>query len=215
MGFQIEDYEALRPYVYHTSPVGNAARILVNGILEPTAALLELGGRSDLLRARRDEDVVLTIDGHSIVIRDQGPLNPANIEFAAGWELADLVEYVNRRVFFWPGGLGGTIDYGTSHFGRYADEHPVVLRIRLRSLLAANRELQPQFSRYNSGAARQNQGKRIPRGPNTFTTAGRFSGTRADVKEIAFAAPVRLPNDTERAPGLTGPWRRAFKQGAM
>src|SRR4026207_2007586 len=101
MGFRIEDYEALRPYVYHTSPASNAARIIANRRLEPTAVLLELGGHGALLRERRNKDLALTVDGHSIVIRDQAPLIPANIEFDVGWGLADLVEYVNRRVFFW------------------------------------------------------------------------------------------------------------------
>src|SRR5688500_20027842 len=109
MGFRIEEFEALRPYVYHTSPIGNVARILVNRCLEPTAALLELGGRGDLLRTRRENDHTLALNGHSIVIRDQQPLVAANIEFEAGWELPDLVEYINKRVFFWPGGSGGPI----------------------------------------------------------------------------------------------------------
>jgi Family of unknown function (DUF7002) len=155
------------------------------------------------------------IEGAPVLIRDQMPLNPANIEFEAGWDLDDLVEYVNRRIFFWPGGPGGPIDYGSNHFSRYADEQPIVLRVRLRSLLAANPGGQPQFSKYNSGAARQNQGRRIPRGPKTFIDAGRFAGTPGDVKEVAFASAVTLPIDTERAAGLTGPWRRAFEQAAV
>jgi hypothetical protein len=215
MGFRIEDYEALRPYVYHTCPSGNARRILSLRQLQPTSVLLELGGRGDLLRTRRAEDLELVIDGVPVLIRDQMPLNPANIAFEAGWALGDLVEYVNRRSFFWPGGPGGPIDYGSSHFSRYADEQLTVLRMRLRSLLAANPGRQAQFSKYNSGAARQNQGKRIPRGPKTFIDAGRFPGTPGDVKEIAFASEVALPNDTDRASGLTGPWRRAFGQPAV
>jgi hypothetical protein len=212
MGFRLEDYETLRPYVYHTCPSGNAQRILGLRRMDTTAALLELGGRSDLLRARRAEDLELVIEGASVVIRDQMPLNPANIEFETGWSLADLVEYVNRRVFFWPGGLGGPINYGVNHFSRYAKERLVVLRMRLRSFMTANQGLQPQFSRYNSGAARQNQGRRIPRGPKTFVGAGRFTGTPGDVKEVAFDSAVTLPNDTEWASGLSGPWRRAFDQ---
>jgi hypothetical protein len=215
MGFRIEDYEALRPYVYHTCPRGNADRILNLRRMEPTAVLLELAERADLLRTRRGEDLELRIAGTPVLIRDQMPLNPANIDFEAGWELADLVEYVNRRIFFWPGGPAGPIDYGSNHFNRYAEEQPVVLRLRLRSLLAANPGRQPQFSKYNSGAARQNQGKRIPRGPKTFIDAGRFPGTPGDVREVAFASPVVLPSDTERAFGLTGPWRRTFEQAAV
>jgi hypothetical protein len=215
MGFRVEDYETLRPYVYHTSPSSNATLIIARRRLDSTATLVELGGRSDLLRARRDKDYTLAINGHAVVIRDQIPLNPANIDFAAGWSLPDLVEYVNRRVFFWPGGAGGPIDYGSNHFERYAVERPVVFRVKLRSLLTANPGAQPQFSRYNSGAARQNQGKRIPRGPNTFVAAGRFAGTPGEVKEVAFTTHVLLPADTERASGVGGPWRRAFERAAV
>jgi hypothetical protein len=182
--------------------------------MDPTAVLLELAGRSDLLRTRRDEDLELVIEGTSVLIRDQSPLSPANIEFEGGWSLGDLVESVNRRVFFWPGGRSGPINYGANHFDRYAEERPVVLRIRLRSLLTTNSGLKPQFSRYNSGAARQNQGKRIPRGPKTFIDAGRFPGTPGDVKEVAFTFGLKLPSDTEWASGLAGPWQRAFDQAA-
>jgi hypothetical protein len=215
MGFRIEEYEELRPYLYHTSPASNVGRILAVGRLESTADLLQRGGRSDLLRVRRDTDVVLELDGYLVVIRDQAPLNPINIAFDKGWALPDLVEYVNRRVFLWPGTGAGPVDYGITHFARYAEERPVVLRVRLRSLLAANPGLLPQFSRYNAGAARQNQGQPIPRGPKTFTAAGRFLGTRAQVKEVAFVGSVRLPTDTERASALAGSWRPAFEKATV
>jgi hypothetical protein len=211
MGFQLEDYEKTRPYLYHVSPTKNVGRVLAMGRLECTADLLRRAGRMDLLRTRRDTDVILECDGQSVLIRDQAPLNPINIAFEAGWTLGDLVEYVNGRVFFWPGSVDGPIEYGNNHFGRYARERPVILRVRLRSLLAANPGLLPQFSRYNTGAARQNQGQPIPRGPRTFTAAGRFHGTPGQVKEVTFVGAVRLPTDSERASALTGPWRRAFE----
>src|SRR5690606_6350460 len=116
----------------------------------------------------------------------------------------------NRRVFFWPGGVGGPVNYGASHFSRYAEERPVVLRLKLRSLIASNPGLRPEFSRYNSGAARQNRGRRIPRGPHTFIDAGRFPGTPGEVREIAFPSTVTLPRDTEFGACVTGPWRTAF-----
>jgi hypothetical protein len=210
MGFLVEDYEALRPYVYHTSPIQNATRIIGLRRLDPTATLLKLGGRADLLRRRRDKDHTLQLDGDPVVIRDQKPLNPANIDFAAGWGLPDLVEYVNRRIFFWPGDAQGFISSGSNHFNRYANEHPVIFRVRLRSLLTANPGVQPQFSAYNSGAARQNQGKRIPRGPNTHVLASRFKGTPGEVREIAFTTSLLLPPDTDVASKSHGPWRRVF-----
>ena len=87
MGFHIEDYEKLRPYVYHTCPSGNARRILDLRRMEPTAALLELGGRSDLLRTKRDQDLELVIEGASVLIRDQMPLNRpiSNSRLAGVW----------------------------------------------------------------------------------------------------------------------------------
>jgi hypothetical protein len=215
MGFSLDEYAELRPYLYHTSPATNAMRILQSGRIEATADLLKQGGRSDLIRMRRDQDVVLQIDQQSIIIRDQAPLNRANIAFEAGWGLDDLVEYVNRRVFFWPGSLSGPIEYGSNHFARYAAERPIVFRVKLQSLLGANPGLMPQFSRYNTGAARQNQGKPIPRGPQTFAVAGRFKSSRAEVKEVAFSAAVQLPLDAEQASGLHGPWRRPFERAGL
>jgi hypothetical protein len=214
MGFQLEDYQKLRPYLYHISPTRNIGRILAMGRLECTADLLQRAGRMDLLRMRRDTDVALECDGQLVLIRDHAPLNPINIAFEAGWTLGDLVEYVNRRVFFWPGTATGPVDYGIAHFARYADERPVVLRVRLGSLLAANPGLLPQFSRYNTGAARQNRGRPISRGPSTFTAAGRFHGTPGQVKEVAFVGAVELPTDSDRAFALTGSWRRAFERAA-
>ena len=71
MGFRIDDYETLRPYIYHTWPSGNAQRILGLRRMDPTAVLLELGRRSGLLRTKRDEDLELVIEGASVLIRDQ------------------------------------------------------------------------------------------------------------------------------------------------
>ncbi len=56
MGFHLEDYEELRPYLYHTSPIKNVGRILAVGRLESTANLLQRANRMDLLRVRRDTD---------------------------------------------------------------------------------------------------------------------------------------------------------------
>src|SRR5689334_20917564 len=110
MTFRIEEYEELRPYLYHNSPLNNIRRILSTGRLESTADLLQQAGRSDLFRVRRETDVTLELGGSSVVVRDQAPLNSLNIAFEQGWELPDLVEYVNRRVFFWPGTGAGPVD---------------------------------------------------------------------------------------------------------
>jgi hypothetical protein len=215
MGFRIEEYEELRPYLYHLTAASNAERIVRTGALQPALALLEQAGLGELRRTRRAKSHVLSIDGAAVVIRDQIPLIEANIEFEDGWQLPELVEFLNTRVFVWPGDNRGPIDYGQRHYDRYSGEPLRVFRFQVRSVLAANVGARLLFSRYNSGAARQNQGQRIPRGPRTFLPAGRFSGTCGQVKEAAFDSAIVLPSDTEVGTGTNGPWRATFQSGAV
>ncbi len=71
----------------------------------------------------------------------------------------DLIENLNRRIFFWPGTPAGPIGYGRRHFERYREENPVILRINVRSLLCANAKVEPKFCRYNSGSPRCSKGR--------------------------------------------------------
>ncbi len=211
MPFSLEEYVELRPYLFHTTSHGNGKLITATRRLTPAAEFLGAAGRSDLLRQRRVEGVSMPTPSGSVLLRDQRPLIAANIAFEGGWTVGDLVEFLNRHVFFWPGSTDGPISYGRSHFHRYADERLVVLRIRLRSLIGVNPFIQPVFSAYNSGAARQNAGRPIPRGPRTFVPCRRFTRKRHEVKEVAFAGSVVLPSDAEFGSSLEGPWRRPWQ----
>jgi len=72
-------------------------------VLESTAAFLERAGRLDLLRARRRSGERVTVDGIQVHLRDQAPLHAGNVDLPANWSFEDLVELLNRQVFFWPG----------------------------------------------------------------------------------------------------------------
>ncbi len=150
----------------------------------------------------------LHLDNREIIVQDQRPLAAGAIEFEPGWDLHRFVEHLNGFAFFWPGMATGPIRYGCNHFSalrRHGDL--VVLRIPTQSILASNGGRAPLFSRCNSGAARMNAGRKVPRGGRTFARALAFGGTPADVKEIVFEDVAILPQATEWASTLDGPWR--------
>ncbi len=131
---------------------------------------------------------------------------PVNVDLTPGWAFADLIAHLNRRVFFWPGDGTGPITAGQNHFQRYRTESPVIVRCRFDSLRRVNAGNAPQFCRFNSGAPRQNAGEPIPRGPDSFLPAGRFTHGRSNVVEVTFLDRVRLPDDSEVARRFDGPW---------
>ena len=65
-----------------------------------------------------------------------------------------------------------------------------------KPLIFANAEL-PLFCPFNSGAPRMQSGQRVPRGPDLFTPAGRFSRRASDVVELVFEGSVVLPETTQ------------------
>src|SRR5262249_44202542 len=154
MPFHLDDLIATFPFVYHLTARVNLARISRTGLLESAAALMRRADRLDLLRVRRTRLEEIALDGCAIFLRDQAPLHDGHIPFEGGWQLPQLIESLNARVFFWPGREAGPIAHGLRHFQRYASEGPAILRIRLRSLVDANPGRTPLFCRYNSGSPR-------------------------------------------------------------
>jgi hypothetical protein len=210
MSFSLNHYVRIRPFLYHLTAQENIERIKALKRLESTKSLLVAANRMDLLRRRRPNNASLIVDKHQVSLRDQAPLHEGNIEFAGGWDLNDLVEALNNRIFFWPGTESGPISYGERHFERYKDEQPVILRVRFESLNTRNQQNKPLFCNYNSGSPRQNQGRPSPCGPNTFLSAERFPYTPGQVKEVTFLEYVILPNDTEYSTHINGPWKLLF-----
>jgi len=173
------------------------SRIRREARLQSAAALMLRANAGGLLSARRGGHLSIELDGETILLRDQAPLHAGNIRFEAGWDLPRLIEHLNRRVFFWPGGEDGPIAYGRRHHERYAAEAPVVLRVRLRELLEANPGRVPLFCQRNSGSPRTVNGKKSPRGSDTFVTCENFPRGPRGVVEVTFEDEVVLPPDTE------------------
>ena len=73
------------------------------------------------------------------------------------------------------------------------------------SLLRANVTAIPLFAACNSGAPRMQMGKRVARGPATFSYAGEFPRSESGVVEVAFGSDIALPADSEY--DADGTWR--------
>ena len=168
---------------------------------------MRIGGREELMRKRRPGPERLTINGETIVLRDQGPLHAGHAKFPKGYTFEDLVENLNRRVFFWPGNSKTPIPYGLRHFQHYRKEKPILLRIKLQSLLDNNPRQVPLFCRFNSGSPRTSYALKSPRGPNTFVSAADFCEAPSSVVEVTFDHELTIPPDTEFGTRPTGPWQ--------
>jgi uncharacterized protein DUF7002 len=201
-----EQFARSRPYLYHLTDRSNLTHIRKTNKLLPAASLMVRAGRDDLLRVRRLRHEKLALGKTVILVRDQAPLHKGNMEMVGGFPFEDFIESINRRIFFWPGTAIGPNSYGVRHFERYQEEHPVLLRIGFGSLLLANPSADPLFCTYNSGAPRCSNGKKSPRGPDTFLSAFEFNATPSQVVEVTFRSELELPPDASFGNQPTGPW---------
>jgi hypothetical protein len=202
------NYAAKRPYLYHLTHRENVDYLRETGMLFPAAVLMERSGRIELLRARRPGPVQVHIGDSVVWLRDQGPLYEGHARFPRGYTFADLIESLNRRIFFWPGTAAGPISYGMRHFGAYKKEKPAFLRIDFQALLLANPAATPRYCKYNSGSPRCSNGVKSSRGPDTFLLAADFDGTPSKVVEVTFDTEIILPPDTVAGAHPNGPWDR-------
>lgn len=109
MSVEIADLYAKSPYLYHVTYRNSLDRIRRLQTLESAASLMEQAGQLDWLRCRRTKMKQLVIGSDEIILTDQNPIKEANISFHSGWTLADLIESINRRVFFWRGSDDGLL----------------------------------------------------------------------------------------------------------
>jgi len=206
MAFSLEEFIAVRPYLYHLTAATNLNRIASKRMLLPASMFIRDSERTDLIDVRRTEHQLLrSADGH-VEIRDQIPLTARNIEFSDGFTLSRLVDLINQHVFFWPGWDSKPIPAGVNHFQRYEQERPRILRISTSAVLAHNPEIVPLFCQYNSGAPRCSGGRRSPRGPRLYLESPLFEGTASRVVEFVVRGPVGLPDSTEVSPSPMGTW---------
>jgi hypothetical protein len=210
MPFEPLAFATLRPYLFHLTARNNVSRIRSVRRLDSMVDLARKAGRLDLLDVRRRDHVRLTVHGEVVHIRDQAPLHERNMLLEDGWTFSRFVRHLNERVFFWPGGVSGPISFGLRHFGRYAQEGPVLIRVPTEKLFAANPKARLLFCRYNSGSPRWSRGVASPRGPSTFLPAAKAPFSPASVVEVAAVGGVRLPIETQISSNPAGPWRRLY-----
>jgi hypothetical protein len=197
VSFTIEEFAELRPFLYHVSARENLPRLQRTHRLDTADHLLRSAARLDLLRERRPTAISLLVEGETVVLKDQRPLIEANLSLEPPWTFGDFVEFLNQRIYFWPGDAIGPIVSGARLLAHYAEELPLVLRVRVADLLNANPGATPLFSPYNSGAPRMQRGRAVSRGPNLFRSAQAAQRRRFEVIEVAFRAPLKLPMTTE------------------
>lgn len=204
----VDSYASARPYLYHLTHRNNLNHIRELARLFPAAVLMERAKQADLIRTLRRGPKQVSFEGRTIVIRDQDKLHRGNTGIPSGYTFEDLIEALNRRIFFWPGRSAGPISYGQRHFERYEKEHPVILQVDFQSLLGANPSASPLYCRYNSGSPRCFDGQKSPRGPNTFLSAANFNETPSKVVEVTFDAELILPPTTQFGNHVSGPWKK-------
>jgi len=161
--------------------------------------------------------VSFSVEGDPVLLTDQRPVIEANIAFQEGWLLADLIEAINRRVFFWRGTAANLLKKDRKHFRKYgaAGHSLVFLRLSLKETWHANSDRGPEVCKYNSGAARKNGGQPIPRGPRTFVQPAVADFDKGQVREVVFRDYVHLPETTEYCvASWTGEWRQLFEKNA-
>lgn len=216
MGIELAKLTALSPYLYHVTYQSSVSRIRRLRRLESADALLKAGGQLEWLRKRRGSMIRFVVDGESIVLTDQLPINEKKIAFQEGWTLPDLIEAINRRVFFWRGSDAGLLRSNQGHFGKYenAGNQMVFIRVLFQETNRLNAERGPELCKHNSGAARQYDGEPIPRGPKTFVRPPEADFQRGEVQEVVFCDFVALPDAAEVCVGSwEGPWEPLFQEG--
>lgn len=165
-------------------------------------------GKTEYMRVVRRGPRSVPFEGREIILCDQDRLHKGHIEFKDGFTFEEVIEHLNKRVFFWPGTYAGPIGHGKRHFNRYDDEQHVILRVDFPSLTALNAAITPLFCPYNSGSPRCTNGNKSPRGPTTFLPAEAFNGTACRVVEVTFNKEVLLPPTTQFGSSPEGPWRK-------
>lgn len=206
MSFREEHYATLRPFLYHLTNRHNIERVRRTRKLQSTAALLTLAKQAGFLRRRRSEPLPIEVNRERVILCDQAPLRAGNAQLTSGWSFPHFIEHLNHYVFFWSGWARGPVTYGVRYFERYSAERPIVLRARFQSVRKKNPTAEPLFCKYNSGSPRWSNGRPSPRGPETFSPAQTTCFNSGEVVEVVFHGSVTLPDDTEYARSVTGPW---------
>ncbi len=207
MGFELERLLTLRPWLYHLTSSTNVRLLRSSRRLVSAAQIFREAGRVEEVHLiRRGPRHVLWQDA-TVTVCDQDAFRPGHIRLQGGLTIADVLELLNRRVYFWPGDGDGPIKSGMNHFERYRGSKPSILRMPFDAPLKANPKALPELCAFNSGAPRTSQGQKTPRGNATFLKSTAFPRPPSSVIEVTFVGEMTLPETVEIGRSPTGPWR--------
>lgn len=191
----IDNFTNKIPYIYHLTDSRNLDFIKEQKMLYSTVNLVNMSSEENkaaLLEHRRPNHESVKIGDREIWIRDQRPLNAALDKcLTDDWTREKFIRHLNARVFFWPN--TGRLN---THFSRYANENPMILRIDIQDALNLNGD-RLQVCRLNSGATRPNSylgGVAPSRGPNTFVPLDLYENSVSSIVEVTFIDHFILPN---------------------
>lgn len=206
---EIEKFNARNEFLYHLTDRRNWEIIKDVGLLLSTELIVNQSNlneeeKNTILRNRRPVHTQIFINGYSYFLRDQRPISAKNLSkcLTNGWTVSDFLYHLNRRVFFWP-----TISRLLSHYGRYAHENPIIIKVSSSSMLALNEHA--EFCRLNSGATRSSSylnGAPPERGEETFQPASLYNLPVGSVAEVTFPNTCKLPKKIFIGNNPNGPW---------
>lgn len=204
---EIERFIAKIPYLYHLTDARNLEFIFGEKRLYSTTELVNMADMDDggsFLQTRRPAHEHVRIGRRTVMIRDQRPLNRALDKcLTGGWTREQFIAHLNGRVFTWP-----NIKRLEIHYGRYAHEKPVIIRMASADVLTLNPHA--ELSVINSGATRPSgalNGFAAFRGAETFVPLGIFSEAPARVAEVTFPGNCQMPSTIELGSSPLGGWK--------
>jgi hypothetical protein len=199
-------------HCYHVTAVVNLRGIRRSRVLQPAATLFRRTEQSHLLSCRRTHDVQLRFQNQEILVRNQAPLDPDQIDLGFRETFEEYVACLNSHVFFWPGTAAAPTLDGVRMFRRTARVKSAMIRVPTRSLLEANEGSIVHLSTCNTGASWVSEGKKSQRGIGVFQWAESFAEPPERIEEIMFRGSVNLPDDSECSIGIEKCWCLLFAQ---
>jgi len=208
----IQEFISKREFLYHLTDIRNLPLILRDHQLRSTISIVEDSGMlqneiTSFIRSRRATHGQILINEETFYIRDQRPISTTNLQkcLTPGYDVGDFIKLLNSRVFFWP-----TIQRLDTHYQRYKNENPVIIKVRTNELFEINDN--PEFCRLNSGATRSNSylgGAPPMRGDGTFLGADLYQRNVSSVAEVTFLHSCHLPQIIFTGPSPNGPWEQS------
>lgn len=203
----IQKFISLRPYLYHLTDQRNLNGIVSNKKILSTEKIIadsSIPNKREYLSSRRPQHDLIRIGEFDFHIRDQQPISELVLgrSLTNNWTVADFIQHLNKRVFFWP-----TINRLTRHFDRYKNESPVILRFNTEEIFKLNPDA--EFCNLNSGATRCSSywnGDAPHRGINTFLTAANYQLGHTSVAEVTFLKYCDLPDSYWISKNPFGNW---------